>query len=160
MKNHSLALSSPPSSGGAAADAALPSLSRRRRARSAPARHRSASAAIRDALEIAGETLWVVLLFLVIAFLVAKAPQIDAAIDEISGTRAPITSSDASREAQIRDLESRFARYETKLAPIERGYAQLKQRHADLLKAYAELQKSHVREAYAPIAESRPAGAP
>ena len=160
MKTHSLALSSPPDSGGAAAAMSVPPVSRRRRPRTAPARPRNASSAIRDALEIAGETLWVVLLFLVIAFLVAKAPQIDAAIDEISGTATPVSSRDASREVQIRDLESRFARYETKLAPLERGYAQLKERHADLLKAYAELQKSRVREAYAPIAESRPAGAP
>lgn len=124
------------------------------------ARARKASSTIRQGLEIAGETLWVVLLFLVIGFLLSKAPQIDAAIDEISGVHAPVSPADASREAQIRDLEARFARYETKLAPIEKGYAQLKQRHADLLKAYTELQKSRVREAYVPVVEARPAGAP
>jgi hypothetical protein len=126
-----------------------------RKAKGSPAA-RDVSSTIRQVLEIAGETLWVVLLFLVIGFVLAKAPQIDAAIDEISGVHsrpAPVVP-DAASEAQIRDLQSRFARYENELAPLERGYAQLRQRHADLLKAYAALQKAHVREA----AEVRVAG--
>lgn len=159
MKNHSLAVTLCPNRGDSPDENAGRPAPVRRKARSA-ARSRDSASMIRVVLEIAGETLWVVLLFLVIGFLLSKAPQIDAAIDEISGVHAPVSPTDASREAQIRDLEARFARYETKLAPIEKGYEQLKRRHADLLKAYAELQKSRVREAYVPVAETRPAGAP
>jgi hypothetical protein len=134
------------------------------RRRTRPSFPRNASSTIRQALEIAGETLWVLLLVLVIGFVVAKAPQLNAAIDEISGgSSAPASrGADASREARIRDLETRFARYESKLGPIEKGYAQLKQRHADLLKAYADLQKAHVREAMSepPVADAHPVAAP
>ena len=158
MRTHSLAMTSAPAhDSGPAND--VPMLRKAKRAAAAP----NASSAIRQVLDIAGETLWVVLLFLVIGFVVAKAPQIDAAIDEISGARsrpAP-AAADAASEAQIRDLQSRFARYEIKLAPLERGYAQLRQRHADLLKAYAELQKAHVREPVeVRVAETRPVAAP
>jgi predicted nucleic acid-binding Zn-ribbon protein len=69
---------------------------------------------------------------------------------------------DASREAQLRDLQERFARYESKLVPLEKGYAQLRQRHADLLKAYSELRKAHVRESTSgvSVAEAHPVAAP
>jgi uncharacterized protein HemX len=125
---------------------------------------RNASSTIRQTLEIAGETLWVLLLVLVIGFVVAKAPQINMAIDQIGGgSSAPSARAmDASREAQIRDLQARFARYESKLVPLEKGYAQLKQRHADLLKAYAELRKAHVREATSEVsvADAHPVASP
>ena len=161
MRNRSFALTSTqPPGPPPAEDAGRPTRSRRR-ARAA-ARPRNAAPTIRQVLEIAGETLWVVLLFLVIGFVVAKAPQIDAAIDEMSGVKAaPFAPVNASRDARVRDLEARFARYEARLAPIEKGYARLQQRHADLLKAYAQLQKSRVREAYqTPVAEARSAAAP
>jgi predicted nucleic acid-binding Zn-ribbon protein len=95
---------------------------------------------------------------------VAKAPQINAAIDQI-GAGAPVPAAramDASREAQLRDLQERFARYESKIVPLEKGYAQLKQRHADLLKAYSELRKAHVRESTSEVsvAEAHPVAAP
>lgn len=161
MRNLSFALTStPPPGPPPAEDAGRPARSRPRTR--AAARPRNATPTIRQVLEIAGETLWVVLLFLVIGFVLAKAPQIDAAIDEMSGVKAaPSSPVDASRDARIRDLEARFARYEATLAPIEKGYAQLRQRHSDLLKAYAQLQKTRVREAYQPsVAEARPVAAP
>ena len=161
MKTHSLAMTLTPLPDDAApADRSRPARLRRRSRPSS----RNVSSTIRQALEIAGETLWVLLLFLVIGFVVAKAPQINAAIDQISGgSSAPVSPSpDPSQEAQIRDLQARFARYEGKLAPLEKGYAQLRQRHADLLKAYAALQKARVREATseASVAEARSVAAP
>jgi len=160
VKTHSLAmtLTRPADSGESERPTPLPA---RRKDRSAP---RNASSTIRQALEIAGETLWVLLLVLVIGFVVAKAPQINAAIDQI-GAGAPVPAAramDASREAQLRDLQERFARYESKIVPLEKGYAQLKQRHADLLKAYSELRKAHVRESTSEVsvAEAHPVAAP
>lgn len=159
MRNHSLAVTLRPPMDDSPVEAGPGPAPVRRKARAA-VRPENTLGTTRQVIETVGETLWVVLLFLVTGFLLSKAPQIGAAIDEISGVRAPVSAADASRDAQIRDLEARFARYEAKLAPIEKGYAQLKQRHADLLKAYAELRKSRVREAYVPVAEPRPAGAP
>lgn len=164
MKSHSFAVTS--SVPEEPADALRPAraVRSRHRRRHAGAAARNASSTIRQALEIAGETLWVLLLCLVIGFVVAKAPQINEAIDEMSGAQtrpASVVSGEASREAQLRDVQSRLARYENKLAPLEKGYAQLRQRHADLLKAYAELRKVHLREATAvPVADARPVAAP
>lgn len=160
MKTHSLTMTLTPPADATRTERPNP-VSARRKGRSAP---RNAPATIRQALEIAGEALWVLLLTLVVAFVVAKSPQINAAIDQIGGG-APVPAAramDASREAQIRDLQERFARYENKLVPLEKGYAQLKQRHADLLKAYSELRTAHVREAAAPtsVVDSHPVAAP
>ena len=160
MKTHSLAMTLTRPADSAEEEHPTP-LPARRKARPAP---RNASSTIRQALEIAGETLWVLLLVLVIGFVLDKAPQINAAIDQIGGgTPVPAARAmDASREAQIRDLQERFTRYEGKLVPLEKGYAQLKQRHADLVKAYSELRNAHVREATSPtpVADAHPVAAP
>jgi uncharacterized protein HemX len=157
VKSHSLAVTLTGATGSPPAERSNAA----RKARSSP---RNAPSTIRQALEIAGETLWVLLLSLVVGFVVAKAPQINTAIDQISGgPSAPAARAmDASHEAQIRDLQTRFALYESKLVPLEKGYAQLKQRHADLLKAYADLRRAHVREATSeiPVAGAHPVAAP
>ncbi len=157
MKSHSLAVTlTPPPDEWKAAGQTKPAAPRRRRA--ASALPRGASSTIRQALEIAGEALWVLLLVLVIGFVVAKAPEVSTAVDEISGAspRPPSSSAELAQAAQIRDLQARFARYESRLVPLERGYARLRQRHADLLKAYAELRKAHVREATSQLAAADP----
>jgi len=157
VKTHSLAMTLTPAEPSAEGPVPVPA---RRKARPSS---RNASSTIRQTLEIAGETLWVLLLSLVVAFVVAKAPQVNAAIDQISGSSsAPAARAmDAFQDAQIRDLQARFARYESKLLPLEKGYAQLRQRHADLLKAYADLQRAHVRESTPEIAagDTRPVAA-
>ena len=134
-----------------------------RRGAKAPATdlHRRAPSTIREILEIVSETLWVCLLFLVIGILSWKMPQISSTIDEISGnTHRVAASPDDPAQAQLRELESRVARYESKLAPLERGYAQLKQRHSDLQKAYDALRSTTVRNAFAKPAELSAAAAP
>jgi hypothetical protein len=127
-----------------------------------PLHSRRAPWTIKDVLETVSETLWVVLLFLVIGFLVSKAPQIGAVLNEIAGSahRAPAASVDPTSQAQLRELESRVSRYESKLGPIERNYALLKQRHADLVKAYDQLRKAQVRQAYAKTSDRTSPGAP
>ena len=117
---------------------------------------------IKDVLETVSETLWVLLLFMIIGFLVSKAPQINAAINEItaSARRPAVAGLDQTNQTQLRELESRISKYEGKLGPLERNYAQLKQRHTDLMKAYDQLRKSQVHQAYAKAPERNPAGAP
>lgn len=93
----------------------------------------------RRIVETTAETLWVILLFLVIGFFLWKAPAISSAFDEAAnafhrGGEPAVRPNDA----QIQDLELRMGDGERKLRALERGYAQLKQRHADLLRAYAE----------------------
>ena len=134
----------------------------RRRAK-APAAdlHRRAPSTIRETLEIVSETLWVCLLFLVIGILSWKMPQIGSTIDEISGSAHRVAASpDDPGQMQLRELESRIARYESKLAPLERGYAQLRQRHSDLQKAYDALRATTVRNAFARPAALSAAAAP
>ena len=133
-------LSAPP------AEAETPSPLPKRRSRSGA---RSAPLSIKNSLEIVSETLWVALLSFVIAFLVWKMPQISATIDDLGGASrraAPVVAE--SEAGQIRELQSRIARYEAKLAPIERNYAQLKQRHSDLQKAYDALRRASAPEAF------------
>ncbi len=96
-------------------------------------------------IETVGETLWVVLLFLVIGFFVSKGPTISSIFDDASSAfHRGGESAVQPNEAQIRDLEARMSADERKLSTLERGYSQLKQRHSDLLRAYAELQESRV----------------
>ena len=119
----------------------------KRRAKSAGKR---APLSVKSALELVSEALWASLLFLVIAFLVWKMPQIDATIDDLGGgSHRAAPAAAASDPGQIRELENRIARYEAKLAPIERGYAELKQRHSDLRKAYDALRRASAPEAFA-----------
>ena len=94
-------------------------------------------------VETAAETLWAILLFLVIGFCLWKAPAISAAFDEAAGAfhRGSEPAIHAN-DGQIQDLEVRMAGDELKLRTLERGYVQLKQRHADLLRAYAEVLES------------------
>jgi len=118
---------------------------------------RRAPLTIKGMLEIVNETLWAALLVFVIGFLVWKMPQISSTIDGIGGASrhaAPATVPGDS--GQIRELESRIARYEAKLAPIEHNYAQLKQRHSDLQKAYDALRRASAPEAFgkAPLERS------
>jgi hypothetical protein len=96
-------------------------------------------------VETTAEILWAILLFLVIAFFLSKAPTLSAVFDDAAsamhrGGEPAVHPS----EAQIRDLEIRMAADEHKLSTLERGYLQLKQRHSDLLRAYAELQESRL----------------
>lgn len=91
-------------------------------------------------VETAAETLWAILLFLVVGFFLWKAPAISSAFDEAAsafhrGGEPALHAADA----QIQDLELRMGDGERKLRALERGYVQLKQRHADLLRAYADL---------------------
>ena len=94
-------------------------------------------------IETTAESLWAILLFLVIGFLVSKAPTISAVFDEAANAfRRGGEPAVRVNEAQIQDLELRMAAEERKLSTLERGYAQLKERHADLLRAYADLQEN------------------
>ena len=140
--------------------AARPAPRRRAKAPAADV-HRRAPSTIREVLEIVSETLWVCLLFLVIGILSWKMPQISSTIDEISGNTHRIAAApDASAQMQLRELESRVARYESKLAPLERGYTQLKQRHSDLQKAYDALRATTVRNAFSKPGELSATPAP
>lgn len=110
----------------------------------------------RRVVETTAEVLWTILLFLVIAFFLFKAPKISAVFDEAAtamhrGGEPAIRASDS----QIQDLDFRLAADEHKLSALERGYAQLKQRHSDLLRAYAELRESRLQRP----AASSPRGA-
>lgn len=135
-----------------------PSGSRRRPSRTAV--RRDSSWPLKTVLEAVSETLWIGLLVLVIGFLVSKGPQINEAINAIGGGGSRPAAGPAPGDTQIRDLQSRIARYEEKLVPLQRGHAQLKQRHADLLKAYAQLRTNNVGQAYSKGVGPSPAGAP
>lgn len=94
----------------------------------------------RRLVETAAETLWAILLFLVIGFFLWKVPAISSAFDDAANAfhrgGEPVVRAD---DTQIQDLELRMDVGERKLRALEHGYAQLKQRHADLLRAYAEV---------------------
>jgi hypothetical protein len=93
---------------------------------------------LRHAIETATETLWAVLLFLVLAFLVAKAPMISETFNEMTaslqGSRTHVSNTTAESD-RIQELEVRLARTENRVVALERGIAELREKNAKLTAA-------------------------